>query len=79
MIAFLPREFPFLFGGTFIEGQEIMRANIEAGEFPFLFGGTFIEGYKRTQQNPGASLFPFLFGGTFIEGRAGADAEKLPL
>ena len=36
--------FPFLFGGTFIEGAQ-MRANVLVGaEFPFLFGGTFIEG-----------------------------------
>ena len=32
--------FPFLFGGTFIEGEH--------GEiFPFLFGGTFIEALMR--------------------------------
>ena len=36
--------FPFLFGGTFIEGQG-MQANVIMGwRFPFLFGGTFIEG-----------------------------------
>ena len=36
--------FPFLFGGTFIEGiMPITRRSLIAG-FPFLFGGTFIEG-----------------------------------
>ena len=36
--------FPFLFGGTFIEG---LRGDFETQAaiiFPFLFGGTFIEG-----------------------------------
>ena len=37
--------FPFLFGGTFIEGflHELLRFSI-GQRFPFLFGGTFIEG-----------------------------------
>ena len=36
--------FPFLFGGTFIEGG--FRAGMTGKRtlFPFLFGGTFIEG-----------------------------------
>ena len=39
--------FPFLFGGTFIEGCH--DAGLYAGQvaFPFLFGGTFIEGYEN--------------------------------
>ena len=37
-------EFPFLFGGTFIEGQEARSLRLVGPEFPFLFGGTFIEG-----------------------------------
>ena len=36
--------FPFLFGGTFIEGAECMAESAQIGAFPFLFGGTFIEG-----------------------------------
>ena len=36
--------FPFLFGGTFIEGVEDYEAYYEGRRFPFLFGGTFIEG-----------------------------------
>ena len=36
--------FPFLFGGTFIEGygDKVMPGAFT--KFPFLFGGTFIEG-----------------------------------
>ena len=37
-------QFPFLFGGTFIEGHGDARRGAFNGEFPFLFGGTFIEG-----------------------------------
>ena len=37
-------EFPFLFGGTFIEGTKQMGEDLPGFRFPFLFGGTFIEG-----------------------------------
>ena len=38
-------EFPFLFGGTFIEGDDGEVGFFQqAHKFPFLFGGTFIEG-----------------------------------
>ena len=61
--------FPFLFGGTFIEGRkECRRARAVVG-FPFLFGGTFIEGIGIISLGLLISpAFPFLFGGTFIEG-----------
>ena len=36
--------FPFLFGGTFIEGEHFRDIRKVLKEFPFLFGGTFIEG-----------------------------------
>ena len=36
--------FPFLFGGTFIEGRCGSSTNWPEHLFPFLFGGTFIEG-----------------------------------
>ena len=37
--------FPFLFGGTFIEGyRRLYRLRPCSSVFPFLFGGTFIEG-----------------------------------
>ena len=37
-------EFPFLFGGTFIEGRHSTSSFLFSTTFPFLFGGTFIEG-----------------------------------
>ena len=44
-------EFPFLFGGTFIEAKlGVGRADEVRVAFPFLFGGTFIE-----------ALYPFTF------------------
>ena len=43
----LIRTFPFLFGGTFIEGAPEAPAPVKpSAQFPFLFGGTFIEGAK---------------------------------
>ena len=36
--------FPFLFGGTFIEGRLRTLTMRLFSRFPFLFGGTFIEG-----------------------------------
>ena len=40
-----PFVFPFLFGGTFIEGIAIFTPQVlSVLAFPFLFGGTFIEG-----------------------------------
>ena len=36
--------FPFLFGGTFIEGKPAPAFSRWTRPFPFLFGGTFIEG-----------------------------------
>ena len=38
------RKFPFLFGGTFIEGAIPAADGLTEFLFPFLFGGTFIEG-----------------------------------
>ena len=64
--------FPFLFGGTFIEGENLGDMDAEITRFPFLFGGTFIEGpIHRVAQVRFGGAFPFLFGGTFIEGEAG--------
>ena len=41
--------FPFLFGGTFIEGDHTPAAPVRISmKFPFLFGGTFIEGRNET-------------------------------
>ena len=65
---FLMVKFPFLFGGTFIEGSGLSFVRGVGGEFPFLFGGTFIEGFKIWMLHRKINRFPFLFGGTFIEG-----------
>ena len=44
--------FPFLFGGTFIEGYIACIPMILFLGFPFLFGGTFIEGqYSRLNRH----------------------------
>ena len=41
-------QFPFLFGGTFIEGlRPYLGLIVSDVKFPFLFGGTFIEGHQR--------------------------------
>ena len=60
--------FPFLFGGTFIEGFIAVMTWGGGIVFPFLFGGTFIEGALILASCQDAPEFPFLFGGTFIEG-----------
>ena len=60
--------FPFLFGGTFIEGSTAQEFLNFTFPFPFLFGGTFIEGDQLETSPFLGKLFPFLFGGTFIEG-----------
>ena len=60
--------FPFLFGGTFIEGLLRTLPARPYRQFPFLFGGTFIEGTLSPHTPEREREFPFLFGGTFIEG-----------
>ena len=60
-------EFPFLFGGTFIEAGIWKCCGGFDGSFPFLFGGTFIEACGFGTGQAAAERFPFLFGGTFIE------------
>ena len=53
--------FPFLFGGTFIEGNMPFTVQGVKGTFPFLFGGTFIEGLPngRLRGNRGEISLPF--------------------
>ena len=61
--------FPFLFGGTFIEGQAQERTkSLQELHFP-----SFSEGLSLRDSTPIPAphsflQFPFLFGGTFIEG-----------
>ena len=45
-------EFPFLFGGTFIEGHQLLDFSAHRRKFPFLFGGTFIEGRRGDTKGP---------------------------
>ena len=64
---FFRQRFPFLFGGTFIEGPTGGEATHPVRDFP-----SFSEGLSlRADLLFGAAgrlQFPFLFGGTFIEG-----------
>ena len=60
--------FPFLFGGTFIEGFGLLT-NEQAGViFPFLFGGTFIEGEVHTPPHGGKANFPSFSEGLSLRG-----------
>ena len=60
-------EFPFLFGGTFIEGLSRTCHQSPCRYFPSFSEGLSLRGATRHEKkNPPA--FPFLFGGTFIEG-----------
>ena len=61
--------FPFLFGGTFIEGAYKWSSSNASMYFP-----SFSEGLSLRETFSGAIsaaclIFPFLFGGTFIEGQ----------
>ena len=51
-------EFPFLFGGTFIEGPYVSRLSKAITIFPFLFGGTFIEGERKERRRALRQDFP---------------------
>ena len=66
-------KFPFLFGGTFIEGRH-EKKNPPAGDsnFPSFSEGLSLRGKKQCHLPQGDTAFPFLFGGTFIEGRVNA-------
>ena len=70
--------FPFLFGGTFIEGHVGDSAERLRFNFPSFSEGLSLRGQNHITGCHHRSRFPFLFGGTFIEGRAGADAAKQP-
>ena len=68
---FLP-QFPFLFGGTFIEAR-IAPAGTGAGgaNFPSFSEGLSLRPAAWFAVHSGGVGFPFLFGGTFIEARSG--------
>ena len=50
--------FPFLFGGTFIEGLPVIADVVKNIRFPFLFGGTFIEGTEESEAQRQRRDFP---------------------
>ena len=50
--------FPFLFGGTFIEGTIGSHKGGTGKSFPFLFGGTFIEGNVGKRDSQAVTDFP---------------------
>ena len=51
-------EFPFLFGGTFIEACRYPTSRGGTRGFPFLFGGTFIEAALSPVLDEVAGDFP---------------------
>ena len=70
------RQFPFLFGGTFIEGIPLREAPRAASiDFPSFSEGLSLRAplFAPSAQPPG---FPFLFGGTFIEGAGTTTSRK---
>ena len=71
--VWLALKFPFLFGGTFIEGPcPRPRRCVRCARFPFLFGGTFIEGASMSTHSPGLiSYFPSFSEGLSLRGRHG--------
>ena len=67
-------KFPFLFGGTFIEGEheDEVRARLLELDFPSFSEGLSLRGNFTHWAVSGLAQFPFLFGGTFIEGVQGS-------
>ena len=50
------QQFPFLFGGTFIEAKASDKDQCKEDKFPFLFGGTFIEARGTAAPSVGTSM-----------------------
>ena len=71
--------FPFLFGGTFIEGYSPPIRQTQQLQFPFLFGGTFIEGRAGKTYGDMARDFPSFSEGLSLRGttRTGALCSTL--
>ena len=76
--------FPFLFGGTFIEGSKSTDEGFSNSlDFPSFSEGLSLRGLWVDRRSFCTSEFPFLFGGTFIEGCvkprcAEQEARKFP-
>ena len=60
-------EFPFLFGGTFIEAREDGSFTLMALDFPSFSEGLSLRRCDLAKASGHSFRFPFLFGGTFIE------------
>ena len=60
--------FPFLFGGTFIEGRLMGCLRGSGSDFPSFSEGLSLREVTSNRVTWLALIFPFLFGGTFIEG-----------
>ena len=60
--------FPFLFGGTFIEGIVTRRNDRRLPDFPSFSEGLSLRAAGEYATKFKIDKFPFLFGGTFIEG-----------
>ena len=70
--------FPFLFGGTFIEGSyRCSKMKRVSGNFPSFSEGLSLRDGGLPQYYRGGG-FPFLFGGTFIEGRECPAESRTP-
>ena len=61
--------FPFLFGGTFIEGPTGGEATHPVRDFPSFSEGLSLRVSRQKLRRFLIAKFPFLFGGTFIEGK----------
>ena len=62
--------FPFLFGGTFIEGDGLHAGRLShANNFPSFSEGLSLRVRFAEHALTSQRRFPFLFGGTFIEAR----------
>ena len=69
--------FPFLFGGTFIEGSPLKPSLTKCSHFPSFSEGLSLRGTYSPMITPKLDTFPFLFGGTFIEGPPGGSITPL--
>ena len=68
--------FPFLFGGTFIEGNERVSDFAVGSVFPFLFGGTFIEGRCFRPAGADGGDFPSFSEGLSLRVSAKNEGER---
>ena len=68
--------FPFLFGGTFIEGSDSeYTPDLLSANFPSFSEGLSLRDRPLLFCHRAILSFPFLFGGTFIEGNHQAGEE----